>query len=250
MVAVECFRLEDARQAHAQDYDVRGRGDLTRLVERRVVTLAQPVIVSGRVADAAGISRKRAHCIEQAVLAGRRHLGAAGSLITRMPGKFPDHRDPGVRLERQKVVVGQQHRTLSRRAARQRVMAILVDLGLPLLHVDTQQRQADYPRDGPIQHRFGQMPVANGAAHAPVVDPAAGRHLQIQPVLDPFDPIVGGTPVGDHQSFEAPLVAQHAVEQPVVFTAVLAVQSVVRTHDGPRLRPPDRNLETPQIQFA
>src|SRR4029453_17548142 len=58
------------------------------------------------------------------------------------------------------------------------------------------------------------------------------------------------TPVGDHQTFEAPLLTQDLGQQPVVLRAVGAVYLVVGTHDRPRLRGLHDPLERRQIDLA
>ena len=57
-----------------------------------------------------------------------------------------------------------------------------------------------------------------------------------RPAASAGDPVVDRAPVGDDETLEAPLVAQHLGEQPRVLRRVDAVDPVVRAHHRPRLR--------------
>ena len=57
-------------------------------------------------------------------------------------------------------------------------------------------------------------------------------------------------PVGHHDALEAPVVAQDLGEQVVVTHRELAVDLVIRGHDGPGITLADGNLEAAEVEFA
>ena len=59
-----------------------------------------------------------------------------------------------------------------------------------------------------------------------------------------------GAPVGHDDAIEAPFVAQHVGQQPVILGGVHAVDTVVGAHDGPRLGGLDDVFEGRQVDLA
>ena len=62
--------------------------------------------------------------------------------------------------------------------------------------------------------------------------------------------VADANPVGHHDAFEAPVVAQDLCQQVVVAHRILAVDLVVGRHDGPRLALTDGYLEAAEVDFA
>ena len=65
-----------------------------------------------------------------------------------------------------------------------------------------------------------------------------------------FDGGVGATPIGEDETFEAPVVLEDLVEGVVVLAGVVAVDAVVGAHDAGGMRHGDRDLEGKQVGFA
>ena len=59
-----------------------------------------------------------------------------------------------------------------------------------------------------------------------------------------------GAPVGHDDALEAPFVAQHVGQQPMVLCGMHAVDAVVGAHDGPRLGLLDDVFESREVDLA
>ena len=75
------------------------------------------------------------------------------------------------------------------------------------------------------------------------VEATLAGHLEGQPCCHRTCRRAIGEPVGDDEPVEAPLLAQHRVQQPRIFGAVHPVQAVVGGHDPPRASLLHRDLE-------
>ena len=76
-----------------------------------------------------------------------------------------------------------------------------------------------------------------------------GTHFDIQAVSRGLVIVAAAAPVGDDHAVEAPFSFQDVAEQALVVAVELAVQEVVRTHDGPGAALRDRRLEGGQVDF-
>ena len=103
---------------------------------------------------------------------------------------------------------------------------------------------------GLIKHLLIQRAILDGFDHSLDVVIPAIRHLQIKSCFDGLDTVPYARPVGYDDAIEAPVVPQHVSQQPLVATAVFAVESVVGAHQRPRTPLFDSNLEIRQIDFA
>ena len=89
---------------------------------------------------------------------------------------------------------------------------------------------------------FGDLSFLHGSLYLLYLGFSSG-HEQIVSGLELGCIVASGEPVGHHHAFEAPLIAQHAGEQPGTLGAVSSVNLVVCTHHCPGLRLLDGNLE-------
>ena len=78
----------------------------------------------------------------------------------------------------------------------------------------------------------------------------AARHQQVVAGMDLRHGVLASKPIGHHQSFEAPLIAQDGGQQAAAFGGVFAVDSVIRRHHCPGLRLFDHRLETFQVDLS
>ena len=197
------------------------------------------------------LRHRRAQLVERDVDAGRVDLRAAGALVARGAGELADDRDrvAGGRLEReQRVVVLEQHRALGGDGAGERVVGVGVEVGAGLggCPVD----ELEHARDRLVEQGLVELAGAHGGDDRGVADAEVGRHLEVEPGGDRRHAVVDRAPVGHHEPVEAPLVAQHLGQQPVVLGRVRAVDLVVGAHDRPRPRLLDDALEAGEVDLA
>ena len=184
--------------------------------------------------------------------AGRVDLRAAGALVARGAGELADHRDrvAGGRLQRQeRVVVLEQHRALGGDGAGERVVGVLVEVGAGC-RSGARSRSWSTRATAWSSRRLVELAGAHRGDDRGVADAEVGRHLEVEPGGDRRDAVVDRAPVGHHEPVEAPLVAQHLGEQPVVLRRVGAVDLVVGAHHRPRPRLLDDALEAGQVDLA
>ena len=62
--------------------------------------------------------------------------------------------------------------------------------------------------------------------------------------------LADANPVGHHDAFKSPVVAQDLREQVMITHRVLTIHLVIRCHDGPRVALADGNLEAAQVEFT
>ena len=67
-----------------------------------------------------------------------------------------------------------------------------------------------------IQRFLADAPLLNALANARAVDSAARGHFQLQPSLDALNTVIRRAPVRHDKALEAPIPAQHLIEQPLV----------------------------------
>ena len=193
-----------------------------------------------------------AQLVERDVDAGRVHLGAAGALEARGPREVADHGQPlaVAQVEGQQAVVLEQHRALARGPPGQVVVRVEVRRrgrgGLRERVVDERQ----HPGDGLVEGGLVQRPGPHRLDDRAVAVAQLRRHLEVEPGGDRGGPVVHRAPVGDDQAVEAPLLAQHLGQQPVVLGGVDAVDLVVGAHHRPRLGQRDHPLEGRQVDLA
>ena len=187
--------------------------------------------------------------VEGAVEARRRHARATRALVPRLLGECTDHGDACVGPKRQqRAVVLQQDHALGGRSAGEGVMARSVN-ACGGVAAATLEHHLDHSRHSPVERRLIEFARLYRGHDPPIIDAAAGRHLEVQPGLDAAHTIVGGTPVRNHGALETPLVPEYAVEQPVVLATVGSVQPVVGAHHHPRVGFPDGDLEAAQVDL-
>ena len=78
----------------------------------------------------------------------------------------------------------------------------------------------------------------------------AWRHFEVEARVEGGHAVMVGTPVTHDDALEAPFVAQHVGEQPVILGGMHAVDAVVCAHDGPRLGFLDDVFECREVDFA
>ena len=115
------------------------------------------------------------------------------------------------------------------------------------------ERTAEHPggelhrEDAPcrlVDQRRGEcaLPRRRSTSARPVVERL--RHLDVEAGADRGVGRLGGVPIGDDDRREAPLLAQHLAQQPLVLGAVDAVEAVRRGHDRERAVPRAPPLRT------
>ena len=170
----------------------------------------------------------------------------ARTLEARLVDEGADEGDRSPGREREDaVLVTQQHDGESGRFAREGVMRVDMERSGDGAGAD-HDPAAEFDRapGREIQRFLGQVPGADGRNDLGIRTAARRGHLEVHPVSDPCDTVADGAPVGDDEPLEAPLIAQHAREQPRVFRRVDAVETVVGAHDGPRLCLFDDGVDT------
>lgn len=75
-------------------------------------------------------------------------------------------------------------------------------------------------------------------------------HLLIEAGVRSLDGTVCRLPIGNDPALETKVFFEHLIQQVIVFTSVLTVQQVKRTHNSGRLGHLDCNLEGQQVSFA
>ena len=78
----------------------------------------------------------------------------------------------------------------------------------------------------------------------------AWRHFEVEARIEGGHAVVVGAPVAHDDALEAPFIAQHVGEQPVILGGMYAVDAVVCAHDGPRLGFLDDVFECREVDFA
>ena len=78
----------------------------------------------------------------------------------------------------------------------------------------------------------------------------AWRHFEVEARVEGGHAVVVGAPVAHDDALEAPFVAQHVGEQPVILGGMYAIDAVVCAHDGPRLGFLDDVFECREVDFA
>ena len=96
---------------------------------------------------------------------------------------------------------------------------------------------------------FGlDAPVSGGVDD--LVVRIAWRHFKVEAGVEGCHAVMIGAPIAHNDALEAPLVAQHVGEQPVVLRGVHAVDAVVGAHDGPWLGGFDDVFEGREVDLA
>ncbi len=101
-----------------------------------------------------------------------------------------------------------------------------------------------------VEHRLVELARCDGGNELRIRDAVARRHFEVEAGGKGADAVVHRAPVGDHETVEAPLVAEDAREQPRVLARVHTVDAVVRAHDRPRLGVLDDALEAAEVDLA
>ena len=104
-------------------------------------------------------------------------------------------------------------------------------------------------RRGPGGRGGRQRATGDGVHHLAVGGRVAPGHLQIEARGHRSHPVDHRTPVAHYDTVEAPLVTQHAGEQPVALRCPLTVDPVVGRHHRPRPGLRDDPVERPQVDL-
>ncbi|GAB4057498.1 hypothetical protein GCM10028775_61060 [Catellatospora paridis] len=150
----------------------------------------------------------------------------------------------------QVAVVLEQHDAASGGLAGQRVVGVGVVGRGRVQGCDRSFDQGAHPRGGGLQRGGVERAVGDGTYQRVVTGVVGAGHGQVETGAYGGDAVHDRAPVGHDQAHEAPLVAQHLREQPVVLRGVHPVDAVVRAHDGPRLGLLHDPLERAQVHLA
>ena len=255
MVAVEALRLLRSRQTEEQHRHVRRPGDADGLGPQLLRGATGCRNGSAFDREARGVADVLAaddtQLVECVVHAGGVDQRRAGALETRLGREGTDHGDLLVCGERQqRAVVLQQHDRATGGFPCERVVRVDVERTCDGRTLPRFAHEVDGTGGSGVEHAFGKGSRAHGLDELRVGPSTRGRHLQVEPCRDADDAIVHGSPVRDHEAVEAPVVAQHAGEQPRVLRGPDPVELVVRAHDGPGCRVLHDPLESAQVDLA
>ncbi len=259
VVAVVALRLVRGGQAEEHEHGTRAPRRLDGLGDERVGgavvggALGQRVARRERQVGAGGPPQRG----ERVVEAGRVDLGGAGALVPRGAGELAHDDGAGERLGRQGQqgrtvdgVVPQQHRARRGGLAGERVVGVDVERAGRVQRREGAGDQVQHAARGGVDEGLVERAGTDRGDDLGIGAATGRRHLQVEPGGDPGDAVADGAPVGDDEALEAPLVAQHRGEQPVVLRGVDVVHLVVGAHDGPGLRLRDDALEGRQVDLA
>ena len=182
------------------------------------------------------IRDQRSDRFQRCINPKRMDLGTSGSLIARICRQLTQNRSALFRFARKDPVVFQQDSTLLGTFLCKSMMffRIISEILLPCFHA-LQHHRCNMFRS-PIQCVLRESSLPDIFQYFPIVVSLISRHLQIQTGLDPFRPVMYGSPVGDYSSVILPLISQDRSQKFPVFTVILTIQPVIGTHDGHRRR--------------
>ena len=103
-----------------------------------------------------------------------------------------------------------------------------------LIHALFDQREHTLGRT--VQKRLRKFTGFDGFHDLPVSFTYRGRHLQFKTCRKRIQAVVGRAPVTHDHTVKSPLVAENIGQEFSVLTAVFPVDTVISTHDRPRLR--------------
>ena len=101
-----------------------------------------------------------------------------------------------------------------------------------------------------VELGLGHLTGAHGLAQGLAVELPRAGHLEVEPGGRRPGSRARAQPVGEHEAFEPPLVAQDRGDQRGVLRAVRAVEPVVRGHDAQRAALAHRELEGHEVELA
>lgn len=197
----------------------------------------------GARGEADGPRGRRAARLQRRLEARRADRRRAGALEAWSLGEGADERDLAARAQRQHAtLVLQEDRALARDAPRRRVVlreqllerGALERAAAPV--VLRREHERRHARRRGVQRVAREPPLVDGVDEPGVAALVEARHLQVEPPLARAHALAGAEPVRDDHTAEAPLLAQHAAQQPRVLAAKGATQPVVRRHHRPRPR--------------
>lgn len=181
-------------------------------------------------------------------------VGGAAALVARGAGEFADDGDlPGrcrVSVQRKnRIVVLEQDNgfdggLVGHFVVRVHVETVAVDAHRSVGLVD----EVDHALGHAIELGGGDAAVAGGVDD--LVVGVARWHFEVEAGVQGGHAVVVSAPVGHDDALEAPLVAQHVGQQPVILGGVHAVDTVVGAHDGPRLGGLDDVFEGRQVDLT
>ena len=254
VVAVEALRLLRGREpeeehghvSRRRDVDgfrpqvvcrASGRGDGTTF-DREARGVGDVVAADGAqsvegLVDARGVDQRRARSLEP-----------------RLGRERADHGDLLVVGERQqRTVVLQQHDGPTSGLPGQRVVRVDVERAGHGRTPGGLAHEVDRATGCGVEHALGEFAGAHGCDELRIRPPTGRGHLQVESCGDAGDAVVHGSPVRDDEAVEAPVVAEHAGEQPGVLGGPDAVELVVRAHDRPRRSVLHDTLESAQVDL-
>ena len=186
---------------------------------------------------------------EEAVRAIGVDVAAAASLETGLLGKRADDAEVVLFVKREDVVVLEEHGGLFGNAPCAReVLLEEVPFGLRLGELALEQ-QLHHLFGALIDDFLGEPPLFDCLDEVVVALECPG-HLEVEPRLVGGDLIADGAPVGHKQAFKAPFAAGDVRHQPLILSAVGAVETVVGHHDGHGLRFLDGDLVLLEIYLT
>ena len=201
--------------------------------------------------------------VEGGVDAGRVDLRAARPLKPRCAGELTDHGDRLSSSQRQdRALVAQQHDRFRRRLAREHVVGRrdpvieIVEFRIVSIMISARSitggtsGERDHPAHGGIQYRLVELARLHGCDDRLRAVGLRAGHLEIETRCEGRHPGIHGTPVGDDEPLEPPLVAQQLGQQPVVLGGCDPVDAVVGAHHRPRLLRRHHSLEGGQVDLA
>ena len=255
-VAVEAFGFRGFRQAQEHEDNVGVLGGFHGFgFEGRVGRFQIECEAGGEVGLDAALGER----VEEAGHLGGGDVGGAAALVARGAGEFADNGDllgrggrigdwTGVQRQN-RIIVLEHHNGFNSGLMGDFIVGVHIETVIVDAHCSAGLvYQVNHALSHTIELGGGDSAVADGVDN--LVVGVARRHFQIQACIQGGPTVMIGAPVGHDDALEAPFVAQHVGQQPMVLCGMHAVDAVVGAHDGPRLGLLDDVFEGREVDLA
>ena len=161
-------------------------------------------------------------------------MRASAALITGLYRIFSNESDFRLFVQRQNaVLIFQKDAGFLRHLPRKLMILIPVKNSrfIPVFFITVYNIQNAFHR--PVQYLFLQPSILHRFHNKPVIDAAGGGHFQIQSGFQIGHPVIDRSPVAHHKAVKAPFTAQYIGKRFFILRRISAIDSVIRTHDGP-----------------
>ena len=174
----------------------------------------------------------------------------AGTLIPGKLREFADEGGAGAGPQGENAVVFQQHEGFSGAFARKGVVGI--EVGLLRRVGDRLRGGEEHGNQFPqalVQVGFGELAVLYGLHQRDGGISAGAGHGQVGTVLDAQGMVIVGTPVGDREAVEAPLLPEDLFQEQFILVGISAVYKIVAGHNRLGMALGDGDFKARQVDF-